>query len=244
MPVGDVAWHAGNSRWNLHAIGIEHEGWAGRGRYTVAEYRASAQLAAYLAHRWGVPIDRRHIIGHNEVPNPYHRGRFGGVSGHTDPGRWWNWHSYMWLVRYYAQHPVLPHFVKRMTLHDSLPPPAPRRCASNGTPHASCATAVSRAVVDRRATLRGTALWWSGLDATRRWRRHIYKVDHEVDLVDVAAPTARRVEARPPEGRAPQSCPAVDHRPRDRVARDGGGCRCSRNDAARRRQRVLQRHPT
>ena len=40
---------------------------------------------------------------------------------------------------------------------------------------------VSRAVVDRGATLRGTALWWSGVDATRRWRRHIYKVDFIVD---------------------------------------------------------------
>ena len=180
VPVGDVAWHAGNSWWNLHAIGIEHEGWAGRGRYTVAEYRASAQLAAYLAHRWGIPIDRRHIIGHNEVPNPYHRGRFGGVSGHTDPGRWWNWHSYMWLVRYYAQHPVLPHFVKRMTLHDS--PPPPRRLVARAPTRPSVARhTVSRAVVDRGATLRGNALWWSGVDAARRWRRHIYKVDFIVD---------------------------------------------------------------
>lgn len=168
VPVGDVAWHAGNRRWNLHGIGIEHEGWAGRGRYTVAEYRASAQLAAYLAHRWGVPIDRRHIIGHDEVPNPYHRGRFGGASGHTDPGRWWNWRSYMWLVRYYAKHSVLPHFVKRMTLHDSTPPPrAARR--------------VARVVVERGATVRGSARWWSGIDASRRWRRHLYKVDFIVD---------------------------------------------------------------
>ena len=26
VPVTDVAWHAGNRRWNLHSIGIEHEG--------------------------------------------------------------------------------------------------------------------------------------------------------------------------------------------------------------------------
>src|SRR3954465_4445566 len=42
VPVADVAWPSGNSRWNLHAIGIEHEGWADRPRsYTEAEYRAS-----------------------------------------------------------------------------------------------------------------------------------------------------------------------------------------------------------
>ena len=90
VPVKDVAWQAGNAWWNLHAIGIEHEGWAGRGGYTVAEYRASAQLVAYLAHRWGIPLDRGHIIGHDEVPDPNHRGVFGGVSHHTDPGPHWN----------------------------------------------------------------------------------------------------------------------------------------------------------
>jgi hypothetical protein len=36
-------------------------------------------------------------------------------------------------------------------------------------------------VVDRGATVRGKALWWSGVDASRRWRRHIYKVDFIVD---------------------------------------------------------------
>jgi N-acetyl-anhydromuramyl-L-alanine amidase AmpD len=33
VPVTDVAWHAGNAWWNLHSIGIEHEGWAGRRAY-------------------------------------------------------------------------------------------------------------------------------------------------------------------------------------------------------------------
>ena len=41
--------------------------------------------------------------------------------------------------------------------------------------------APARAVVDRGATLHGRALWWSGIDAGRRWRRHIYKVDFLVD---------------------------------------------------------------
>src|SRR3954470_24133823 len=184
VPGGGVAWQAGNSWWNLHGIGIEHERWAGRGRYTMAEYRASAQLAAYLAHRWGVPIDRGHIIGHNEVPNPYHPGRFGGVSGHTDPGQWWNWRRYMSLVRHYTEHPVLQHFVQRMTLHDSLPPP--RRVVTRAAAHPVAARTAAhpvaaRSVVDRGSTVRGKALWWSGVDASRRWRRHIYKVDFLVD---------------------------------------------------------------
>jgi N-acetyl-anhydromuramyl-L-alanine amidase AmpD len=168
VPVTDVAWHAGNGRWNLHSIGIEHEGWADRrGSYTKAEYQASAKLVAYLAHRWGIPLDRKHIVGHDEVPDPHHRGLFGGVSHHTDPGPYWNWRYYMKLVRWYAAHPVLPRFVHAMTLHDSTPPrakPKPRR-----------------PFVDRGATLRGTVLWWSGIDAWRRAARHIWKVDFMVD---------------------------------------------------------------
>src|SRR3954452_10920007 len=115
VPLTDVACPSGNNWWNLHAIGIEHEGWAGRRAYTREEYRSSAQLVAYLAHRWGIPLDREHIIGHAEVPDPNHRGRFGGVSHHFDPGPYWNWGWYMHLVRYYAAHPVLPSFVKQMT---------------------------------------------------------------------------------------------------------------------------------
>jgi N-acetyl-anhydromuramyl-L-alanine amidase AmpD len=168
VPVTDVAWHSGNGYWNLHSIGIEHEGWAGRRAYTEAEYRASAKLVAYLAHRWGVPLDRKHIIGHAEVPNPNHRGWLGGVSGHTDPGPYWNWGHYMYLVRYYTAHRVLPHFVKQMTLR-STPAPAP------------AVSAPSRATVDRGAKLHGDALWWSGIDESSRWRRHIWKVDFMVD---------------------------------------------------------------
>jgi hypothetical protein len=168
VPVTDVAWHAGNKSWNLHSIGIEHEGWADRrGSYTRAEYRASAQLVAYLAHRWGVPLDRRHIVGHAEVPDPSHRGLFGGISHHTDPGPYWNWRYYMKLVRWFSEHPVLPTFVRSMTLRDS---PMPR-----ATPQPR------RAFVDRGATLRGKVLWWSGVDAWRRATRHIWKVDFLVD---------------------------------------------------------------
>jgi N-acetyl-anhydromuramyl-L-alanine amidase AmpD len=166
VPVTDVAWHSGNGYWNLHSIGIEHEGWAGRRAYTEVEYRASAELVAYLAHRWGVPLDRKHIIGHAEVPNPNHRGWFGGVSGHTDPGPYWNWGHYMYLVRYYTAHRVMPHFVKQMTLR-STPAPA--------------VSAPARSTVDRGAKVRGKALWWSGIDESARWRRHIWKVDFMVD---------------------------------------------------------------
>jgi N-acetylmuramoyl-L-alanine amidase/Bacterial Ig domain len=171
VPISDVAWHAGNTWWNLHSIGIEHEGWVGRRAYTVAEYRASAQLVAYLAHRWGIPLDRRHVIGHDEVPDPNHPGRYGGVSHHTDPGPYWNWRLYMQFVRHYAANPVLPTFVKRMALHDSPLPPG----------MAPAPAPPPRSVVDRNATVHGKALWWSGVDAWWQSYRHVSKVEFRVD---------------------------------------------------------------
>ncbi len=43
--------------------------------------------------------DRRHIIGHNQMPGC--PGAGGGVSCHKDPGRHWNWQKYMSLIRHY-----------------------------------------------------------------------------------------------------------------------------------------------
>ena len=164
VPVTDVAWHSGNTWWNLHSIGIEHVGHAAYGGYTDAEYRASAELVAYLAHRWGIPIDRRHIIGHDEVPDPYHPRERGGVDHHTDPGRRWRWASYMSLVLHYAAHPATLHFTKLR----SLPKSAPQR-----SPFASHVTA--------GGVLHGRVPWWSGVDGRRRVGRRIWKVDFAVD---------------------------------------------------------------
>jgi hypothetical protein len=100
----DIAWHAGWWQTNKHSIGIEHEGYIGnRSWFTDAMCRSSARLSAYLARKYRIPIDRRHIIGHNEVPGC--PGAGGGVNCHTDPGRYWNWKKYMDLVRGYARAP-------------------------------------------------------------------------------------------------------------------------------------------
>ena len=113
----DVAWHAGNPWTNRRSIGIEHEGWTRRGGYTKEQYEASARLLAYLSRRLGIRLDRRHVIGHNEVPNPYGPGR-GGFDHHTDPGRHWRWGHYLALARKYARQPQAPVRVR-------LAPPAP-----------------------------------------------------------------------------------------------------------------------
>jgi len=102
--LNDIAWHAGNRRVNAHSIGIEHVGFSDDPRgFTAAEYRASARLVAWLSLRYRIPVDRSHIIGHADVPDPRHPGLFGGRSHHTDPGHFWHWSRYMRLVRYDVQ---------------------------------------------------------------------------------------------------------------------------------------------
>jgi N-acetyl-anhydromuramyl-L-alanine amidase AmpD len=98
----DIAWHAGNWSYNRASIGIEHEGFvANPAWFTEAMYDSSAWLCAYLCYKYGIPVNRYHIIGHNEVPDPYAPGQYGGVSNHTDPGNYWNWDKYMDYVWYY-----------------------------------------------------------------------------------------------------------------------------------------------
>jgi len=99
----DIAWHAGNRRVNRHSIGIEHVGVTDDpAGFSAAEYRSSARLVAYIARRSLLPIDRRHIIGHSEVPDPADPSMLGGRDHHTDPGRYWNWPLYLGLIRRYA----------------------------------------------------------------------------------------------------------------------------------------------
>jgi N-acetyl-anhydromuramyl-L-alanine amidase AmpD len=110
VPNWEVAWHSGNGWVNRHSIGVEDEGLTDvSGTFTDAEYRASAELVAGLMRRYRLPIDRRHLIGHNQVPDPFHPGLFGGSSHHTDPGRYWDWRRYLGYVRAFA--------------HGSTPPP-------------------------------------------------------------------------------------------------------------------------
>jgi len=93
----DVAWHAGNWYVNMHAIGIEHEGYALQGAswYTESEYESSAALVRYLTAKYGIPLDRQHIIGHDDVPGPLQS----YVAGmHWDPGTYWDWNHYLALI--------------------------------------------------------------------------------------------------------------------------------------------------
>ncbi|MCD2464250.1 N-acetylmuramoyl-L-alanine amidase [Streptomyces sp. MBT42] len=86
----DVAFHAGNRDMNERSIGIEHEGFVDRPQdFTAAMYAGSARLTADICARYGIPVDREHIIGHVEVEG----------TDHTDPGPHWDWDRYLTLVR-------------------------------------------------------------------------------------------------------------------------------------------------
>jgi N-acetyl-anhydromuramyl-L-alanine amidase AmpD len=86
----DVAFHAGNRSYNERSIGIEHEGFVDDPKSFTAEmYRSSAKLTAGICARYGMPVDRTHIMGHVEVPG----------TDHTDPGPHWDWDRYLRLVR-------------------------------------------------------------------------------------------------------------------------------------------------
>lgn len=79
----DTAWHAGRvsaptaelvidrspSNPNGYSIGIEHEG-SGRERLTLGQRIASVGLIRDICARRGIPIDRRHIVGHHEIFAP------------------------------------------------------------------------------------------------------------------------------------------------------------------------------
>ncbi len=97
LHANDVGWHAGNWYVNMHSIGIEHEGYAATGAtwYTESMYESSADLVRYLAAEYGIPLDRAHIIGHDQVPGTVPS----NVAGmHWDPGPYWDWQHYMALL--------------------------------------------------------------------------------------------------------------------------------------------------
>jgi hypothetical protein len=96
----NVAWQAGNWYINMHSVGIEQEGFAAAGAtwYTEALYEQSAKLVRYLAHKYGIPLDRQHILGHGNVPGTTPA----TIKGmHWDPGPFWDWNHYLDLARGY-----------------------------------------------------------------------------------------------------------------------------------------------
>ncbi|MBK7857932.1 MAG: VCBS repeat-containing protein [Archangiaceae bacterium] len=112
----DSAWHAANRYYNANSIGIEHVGYADNplarsGATYETEYLLSAQLSCAIAKKYRIPIDRKHFIGHGNIPSDGSASPLcsdsranvgapgcGGKGHHHDPGRYWNWSKYLGLV--------------------------------------------------------------------------------------------------------------------------------------------------
>ncbi|MFC1419098.1 N-acetylmuramoyl-L-alanine amidase [Streptacidiphilus cavernicola] len=93
----DVAFGDNNYDSNLHAIQIEHEGFSAFGAdwYTDVTYQQTAKLVKYLVKRYDIPLDRQHILAHDNVPG----GKTADLAGqHWDMGNQWDWTRFMKLI--------------------------------------------------------------------------------------------------------------------------------------------------
>lgn len=86
VPEAKIAYHAGNWDVNVKSIGIELEGKsADSSIFTLAMLASLVILVRDICRRFAIPMDRKHIIGHNEVSG----------ATHTDPGKFFPWDKFM-----------------------------------------------------------------------------------------------------------------------------------------------------
>lgn len=110
----DKAWHV--RCWNGYMLGVEHEGYVSNPAYfTEAMYQSSAALFRHFVNKFGIPVDRNHIIGHNEWQNSqwvsWMQTNYPAIdptcNTHTDPGQYWDWNYYMGLIAQDTTPPVV-----------------------------------------------------------------------------------------------------------------------------------------
>ena len=99
----DKAWHIIVGNLNASTIGIEHVGFAHAMQpgtateWSVPMLKASAKLVAELARRYGIPIDREHVVAHGDL-DPSRR---------SDPGPYWPWDWYLRKAKWYYYRPYV-----------------------------------------------------------------------------------------------------------------------------------------
>lgn len=88
VPDEAAAWHAGNWVYNQESLSVELEGDCDKPNFPSAMLDSLAKLISYWCAKYGIPKDRKHIIGHCEVPDqkPDH---------HHDPGTSFPWDDLM-----------------------------------------------------------------------------------------------------------------------------------------------------
>lgn len=85
----DIAWHAGNWDMNVRSLGIEQEAFEhDAASFTTSMLRALAELILAWSREYQVPLDRAHVIGHDNVPG---RTPADQLAMHRDPGALFDW---------------------------------------------------------------------------------------------------------------------------------------------------------
>jgi N-acetyl-anhydromuramyl-L-alanine amidase AmpD len=94
----DWTFQVANWWFNETSIGVEHVGFAvaPAGYFTQQLYERSADLVGWVAWKYRIPIDRAHILGHDNIPGST---TAKAQTQHWDPGPSWDWPYYMALVR-------------------------------------------------------------------------------------------------------------------------------------------------
>src|SRR4030066_920458 len=135
----DKAWHV--RCWNGYMLGVEHEGYVSNPAYfTEAMYQSSAALFRHFVTKFGIPVDRNHIIGHNEWQNSqwvsWMQTNYPAVdptcNTHTDPGQYWDWNYYMGLIAQDTTPPVVISHIPESNV-DSVMPNTPIKIKFNKT---------------------------------------------------------------------------------------------------------------
>jgi hypothetical protein len=85
----DTAYHSG--RYNSRSVGVEIVGVNGYD-FPDSQLDKTAEVVARWADKYGLPVDRIHIIGHNEVPE----------TDNEDPGLDFDWDDFMSRVRKFS----------------------------------------------------------------------------------------------------------------------------------------------
>lgn len=85
----DVAWHAGNWDMNCRSLGIEQEAYvADATSFTEPMMGALASQILEWSAQYAIPLDRAHLLGHDNVAAPTKKVR---TQMHRDPGWSFDW---------------------------------------------------------------------------------------------------------------------------------------------------------
>jgi hypothetical protein len=102
VPTRDVSTQTGNATVDAHAVEIQTEGFPllSGSWITEQEYASTAAVVRDLAGAYGIPLDRDHILGQDDVPYPTAAAvaASAATAAHAVPGPYWDWGHFLDLL--------------------------------------------------------------------------------------------------------------------------------------------------